>query len=418
MAANRRDEAGLRSETVRRANLSAIAQELHIAGPLSRSELGLRTGLTRSTIRALTGEFAAAGLVTEADTVPRGTPGRPSSLVAPYSSSVVAVGLEIAVDSLAAAVVGFGGEVVERVRVDRPRGAASVDDTVFALARLAGSIGAHPAQHRAIAGIGVAVVGVVRRSDGFVSMAPNLGWRDEPLGERLGVALGSAVPIVVANEADLGALAEVRRGAARGHRHVVFISGEVGVGGGLIVEGRPLIGVAGYGGEIGHLPVNPLGKRCQCGSIGCWETEVGEDALLVRAGRPAAGGREAVQSVLRDADAGEPAALVALNEVGLWLGRGIGAIVNVLNPELFVVGGLLGRVLPRVRRVVDAELARVALAASLSVVRVVPAELHEDAPVLGAAELAFESFLNDPADWLPSRAADTSRAVPAEMAGA
>ena len=92
---------------------------------------------------------------------------------------------------------------------------------------------------------------------------------------------------MIANEADLGALAEHRRGAAAGTDDVVFLSGEVGLGGGLIVGGRPLTGVAGYGGEVGHLPVNPLaGATCRCGSVGCWETEVGEEALLVRAGRP------------------------------------------------------------------------------------------------------------------------------------
>ena len=84
----------------------------------------------------------------------------------------------------------------------------------------------------------------------------------------------------------------------------MFISGEVGVGGGIIVDGRPLTGAAGYGGEVGHMPVNPNGVACRCGSIGCWETEIGEDALLRLAGRPPGGGRAAVDAVLRDAEAG------------------------------------------------------------------------------------------------------------------
>ncbi len=126
--------------------------------------------------------------------------------------------------------------------------------------------------------MGVAIVGVVRRTDGMVSMAPNLGWRDEPLGERLRAALGrdwATVPLVFANESDLAALAESRRGAARGVEDVVLVWGSVGVGGGLIVGGEPLIGAAGYSGEVGHLPVNPDGLPCRCGSSGCWETEVG-----------------------------------------------------------------------------------------------------------------------------------------------
>src|SRR5207247_3817444 len=102
-------------------------------------------------------------------------------------------------------------------------------------------------------GVGVAVVGVVRRSDGFVSTAPNLGWRDVPLGDRLRAGLGSAGPIAVANEADLGALAEVRRGAARGADDVLFVSGEVGVGGGTSDDGQPMAGPAGGGAWVGHV---------------------------------------------------------------------------------------------------------------------------------------------------------------------
>src|SRR5436190_14037713 len=107
-----------------------------------------------------------------------------------------------------------------------------------------------------LAGIGVAVVGIVRRDDGVVATAPNLGWRDVPLAARLAEALQVTAPIVVANEADLGALAEHRRGAARGYDDIVFVSGEVGVGGGIIIGGRPLTGVAGFAGEIGHVTVN------------------------------------------------------------------------------------------------------------------------------------------------------------------
>ena len=92
----------------------------------------------------------------------------------------------------------------------------------------------------------------MRRHDGLVATAPNLGWRDVPLGERLSAVLGLDVATYVANEADLGALIELRRGAARGADDLLFIAGEVGVGGGVVVEGRPLGGAAGYAGEIGH----------------------------------------------------------------------------------------------------------------------------------------------------------------------
>jgi len=394
---------GQRSETVRRANLSAIVRGLHADGPLSRSELVAATGLTRSAIRGLIGELVAADLVSEERAEPHGTPGRPSPVVSVNPQGAVVLALEIAVDTLAAALVGLGGEVFELVRVDRPSGHTSVDAIADDLAELAATVRARRPTLEPLVGVGVSVVGVVRRSDGFVSMAPNLGWRDVPLGERLAQALDTQAPISIANDADLGALVEHRRGAAKGSDQVLFIAGEYGVGGGLIVDGRPLTGVAGYSGEVGHMPVNPNGTACRCGSVGCWETEVGEGALLRLAGHPPGGGRGEVDAVLRDAEAGSPAALSALDHVGRWLGVGLAGLVNLLNPRLVVLGGIFGRLHPFVSRTLEDELDRRALAAPRALVRVVPGTLGVDAPLLGAAELALEPLLADPAAWIASR---------------
>jgi predicted NBD/HSP70 family sugar kinase len=312
--------------------------------------------------------------------------------------------LEITVDSLAVAAVGLGGETLDQARVDRGRDRISVDETIADLARLARVLLARLPERDSLIGVGVAVVGIVRRADGFVTMAPNLGWRDVSLGERLAAALDTTLPIVIANEADLGALAEVRRGAALGADHVLFLSGEVGVGGGLIVDGRAFTGVAGYGGEIGHMLVNPDGQSCRCGALGCWETEVGAVSLLRRAGRPPLGGRSEIDDLLADAQTGSPPALAALAETGHWLGRGLAGLVNLLNPRLVVFGGLFGRIHPFVAPIVDEELDRSALAAPRRLVRVVAGALGDEAPLRGAAELAFEPLLVDPTPWFGSRA--------------
>jgi predicted NBD/HSP70 family sugar kinase len=396
---------GQRSETVRRANLSAILRELHTRGPQSRSELVARTGLTRSAIRGLIGELVVTDLVSEERGTPQGTPGRPSPMVSPNPACGIVLALEIAVDSLAVAAVGLGGEVIEIARADRPRDRSPVDETVADLAALAHTVRDRLPKLEALIGMGVAVVGIVRRADGFVSLAPNLGWRDVALSERLAEALGTSLPIAVANEADLGALAELRRGAALGADHVLFLSGEVGVGGGLIVDGKQLTGAAGYGGEVGHMPVNPNGSRCRCGSVGCWETEVGEGALLRRAGHPPDAGREEVEAVLREAAAGAQGPLDALEAVGRWLGFGLAGLLNVFNPRVVVLGGLFGRIHPFVEETLRAELGRLALPQARAVSRVVPASLGVDAPLLGAAELAFEPLLADPALWIRPAAA-------------
>lgn len=391
-----RDAVGQRSETVRRSNLSAIVRELHLRGSLSRSDLVAHTGLTRSAIRGLIGELVAGGLVTETPSEPAGTPGRPSPLVHPEPESAVVIALEANVDSLAVARVGFGGIVDRLVRVDRPRAHDALPAIVADLAELAGPLLSWPHDEHLV-GIGVAVAGVVRRTDGMVRLSPNLGWRDEPFGERLAEALRSSVPVSVANEADLGGLAEHRRGAAVGAADVVYVTGEVGVGGNVIVDGKPLVGSAGYAGEIGHMAVNPVGTACGCGSFGCWETEIGERALLVRAGRPPGGGRQAVDELIAAAAAGDADALASLEHVGRWLGIGLVSLVNVFNPTLVVLGGIFERLHPHVAATVEAVLDRRALDASRELIRVSPGSLGIDGPLIGAAELAFEPMLADPA---------------------
>jgi predicted NBD/HSP70 family sugar kinase len=399
-----RDAVGQRSETVRRANLSAIIRELHLRGPQSRSELVLRTGLTRSAIRGLVGELVAADLVTEQRSAPAGTPGRPSPLVRARDDEAVVLALEVNVDSLALAVVGLGGTIHRLARVDRPRAHVDVDDIVGDLLQLAGPSLDRLRAGDALVGIGVAVAGIVRRTDGVVRHAPNLGWRDVPLADRLADALGLDVPLSVANEADLGGLAEHRRGAASHVDDVVYVMGEVGVGGSITVGGQALVGSAGYAAEIGHMGVNPHGARCGCGSSGCWETEIGERAILLRAGRDPDGGREAVTELLAAALAGEPAAVRALEEVATWLGIGLATLVNIFNPALVVLGGVFERIHPLVGTTVERTLAERSLRASRELVEVRPGTLGENGPILGAAELAFEELLGDPAARMRPRA--------------
>ncbi|HEX2626011.1 MAG TPA: ROK family transcriptional regulator [Candidatus Limnocylindrales bacterium] len=394
---------GQRSGTVRRANLAAIVRELHLRGPQSRSELVARTGLTRTAIRALIGELVAGGILAEERGAPDGAPGRPSPLVRPRAHDVFVLALEIRVDSLAAALVGLGGEILAQSSIARPREHLSVEAIVADLAELTATM-LPPSEREAPIAIGVAVAGVVRRDGGIVLMAPNLGWRDAPLAQRLAAALATHRPVFVANEADLGALAELRRGAARGADDLLFVSGEVGVGGGIVIDGQPLTGVAGFAGEVGHMPVNPAGRPCHCGSTGCWETEIGEQALLRLAGRPEDGGPDEVDRVLAAAADGAPQAVAAFEELGRWLGIGLAGLVNVLNPRVIVLGGLFARAYPFIDRALDRQLGRMALTGPRGLVRVAPAELGIDAPLVGAAELALEPFVADPAGWLGPRA--------------
>ena len=178
-------------------------------------------------------------------------------------------------------------------------------------------------------------------------MAPNLGWTDVPLGARLARGLGVSIPVRGRQRRRPG---RPRRAPARGGRRARTTSSTSRARSASAAVrsagGRPLTGAAGYAGEIGHLPVNPGGSPCRCGSIGCWETEVGEGALLSLAGLPPDSGRDGVETVLRRGRRGDPAALAALEHVGRWLGIGLAGLVNMLNPRVVVLGAMHGRIYP------------------------------------------------------------------------
>jgi predicted NBD/HSP70 family sugar kinase len=386
-----------RTPHLRRSNLALVLDQVRRRGPSSRSQLVAATGLTRSAIAGLVGELEMLQLVIEGPSEPDGRPGRPSPVVRIDDRSVGVLAIEIFVDEIGAAVVALDGSVVDAVRVERPRTRVSVAETISDVAHLVERLDVPIERLRRLVGCGVSVPGLVSGADGGVVAAPNLGWLDVALADELAPVIGRGLAIRVGNDADLGALAESRFGAGVGSDHMIFVSGEVGVGGGLVVGGRPVAGHLGFAGEIGHLPVNPEGRRCRCGSIGCWETEVGEPALLARANLDPDGGRQALDELLARAADGDSVSLDALTSEARWLAIGIAGLVNVLDLDTVVLGGLFARVLPTIREQLDVELADRAYRAARREVAVVGASLGSRAVTVGAAELAFGPLLDDPA---------------------
>jgi predicted NBD/HSP70 family sugar kinase len=175
----------------------------------------------------------------------------------------------------------------------------------------------------------------------------------------------------------------------------VYVSGEVGIGTGVIVDGRPMLGYAGYAGEAGHTLINPDGRPCRCGATGCWETEAGESALRRKAGIRA--GTDGIDVLLARAEAREPRTLQAIAEVGRWLGLGLGNLVNLFNPEVIVLGGLYQRLFHHFEPSLLEALPQQALRASRAQVVIAPSDLDPAAPLLGAAELVLSGVLLDPA---------------------
>lgn len=387
---------GLSTEELRRHNLATVLDRLHLVGPMSRSALARQTGLNRSTIRDLIGELVDLGLVVETRGTPKAGPGRPSSVARVRAEGAIVLAIEVEVDSIAVATVGLGGHIFEVVRDPNTPDNTAPEQVVARLGALAGPLIESLPDDRSLVGAGVAVAGVVRRSDGFVDTAPNLGWRNLPMADMLSERLGLST-VRVANEADMGALGEFRRGAGRDCRHMIYVAGEVGVGIGIIYEATPMLGLLGYAGEAGHTMVNPHGRQCRCGATGCWETEVGEEALLERAGLKDWSGGRPIEEVALRADEEDPKTHAALWDVGRWLGIGIGNLINIFNPEVVVVGGFYHEFYPVMAPAIEVGAKEVALDAPWEACSIRRSELGSDVVLLGVAELIIGEVIANPA---------------------
>jgi predicted NBD/HSP70 family sugar kinase len=387
--------AGPSQEEIRRQNLGALLRQVHVHGALSRAELTAALGLNRSTIGALTSDLVAAGLVREELPSGHGRAGRPSLVVLPESTKVFVYAFAIGVDRLTAARVGLGGVILDRRETIRARGELTPSQVIEPLAAFVSQMQRATPKDAVCLAAGVAVSGMVRRADGMVRLGPHIGWVDAPLGAAIRGVVASDVAISIGNQADMAALAEHIRGAAADSENVVYLHGDVGVGGGIIAGGRPVAGHGGYGGEVGHIVVNPNGRPCSCGSRGCWETEIGEHALLRAADRVGTG-REGILAIVDAAQRGDAGAQSAVREVGEWLGFGVANLVNIFNPDTVLFGGTLRDVYLAAAAQVRSRINRNALPACREHLRLRTPELGDDAPLIGAAELAFQGVLADP----------------------
>jgi glucokinase len=285
-----------------------------------------------------------------------------------------------------------------RVEATPALDAEASTQTIIAVAReLAGG-------REDIVALGVGAAGLVDRA-GIMRFAPNVAWRDFPLRQRIAEATG--LDTLVDNDANVAAWGEFRFGAGRGSSDMLLVTVGTGIGGGIVSGGRLLRGAHGFAGEIGHVIVEPDGPRCGCGNLGCWE-QVASGRAIGRLGREAAS--EHPESVLAGLAAGDPANLTGrevtqaarqgdpssiriLAEVGRRLGQGIAGLVNILDPDVVVVGGgviAAGDLLLTPARAAFQE--AVEGASYRPAVPLLAAAMGNEAGAVGAADLAWQEM--------------------------
>ena len=312
------------------------------------------------------------------------------------SPGALAVGIDVGGTKIASFLVERGGAILDRDV--RPTPAHDQEATLQAMEASARAVVTPD-----VAAVGISAAGLVEAGTGIMRFAPNLSWRNAPLVERIGGAFG--VPTVADNDNNAAAWGEYRFGVGRDHANILFVGVGTGIGGGIIVDGALLRGAHGFAAEIGHIIVEPDGPRCGCGNHGCWE-QVASGSAITRDARAAV--TRHPHSILVELSGGDPAHVTGsmvteaarqgdtvsrgiLNEVGHRLGQGIAGLVNVLDPELVIVGG-------GVSEAGDLVLAPARTAYSRSVegaafrpeVPILAASLVNDAGGIGAATMAFE----------------------------
>ncbi len=391
---------------VRELNTSLVLEALRTRGPLSRASLSNALGLNRSTVSSVIRELLGDSLVKEIG-LESSTGGRPGMLLDLNPNGGSAVGVEIGVDFISVILTDFTAEILWRNHVEShpDQGQEAILQRSEELVQAALDVGEK--RDMPHIGIGVGLPGLVDIREGKLVFAPNLNWRDVPL--RAMWEDRFALPVFVENEANAAALGEHYFGVAQDVQNLIYLSAGVGLGGGIMINGKLFRGSSGYAGEVGHMTVDPHGPLCGCGKHGCWETLVGPRAIVRRVKEKVENGDDVlsrladgtsslvdVSGVVRAAEDGNEAAITALEEVGEQLGIGIANLVNAFNPQLVVLGGALSLasdfLMPSIERTVKMH----TLSQPGEVVEIASSAHGADACVMGAVALVLDDILRQP----------------------
>ncbi|MGW5661343.1 ROK family protein [Streptomyces sp. NPDC003758] len=385
-----------------RGALGPALELVHTGRAPTRAVLTAELGVTRATAGAVAAELEALGLI-RVDAHPgaaAGTQGRPSHRLEIAEDGPVALAAQVHADGFRAALVGLGGSIVatapgcETVDADPAKVLGSVVEAGAELLRETG---------RRCVGAGLAVPSAVAEPEGLALNPLHLDWPAgapvrEIFAERVRAA-GITGPAFAANDINLAALAEHRHGAGRGSRDLLCVAtGHRGVGGALVLDGRLHTGSSGLALEVGHLTVNPEGRPCHCGSRGCLDVEADPLAFLAAAEReagPEVSQLQQANDLIRTAYATDPAVRGAVELLIDRLGLGLAGLVNILNPDRIILGGLHRTLLDADPERLRAVVADRSLWGRSGQVPVLACTLDHNS-LVGAAELAWQPVLDDP----------------------
>ncbi|WP_147640448.1 ROK family transcriptional regulator [Nesterenkonia massiliensis] len=402
---------GARQETLREANLMLITEEIFASSePLSRADLSIRTGMTRSTVSRLVDDLLSAGIVREGSPVAVHTRGRPAVPLTPARKTLAGLGVEVNVDFTAARALDLTGEVLAEEIIESDQRDSDPAEVLPAVGSMALRVAAEAeAQGARIIGTVLAIPGLVGHDERTLMRAPNLGWHGLDLVELLSQSQQEDSPgtfggfVSAGNEAKLAALAVAQElTAAEGEEQTfIYVSAQMGVGSAVVIDGVVEAGPHGWAGEIGHVAVEPSGPQCGCGASGCLEVYAGKRALLQAAGLdPRASAEDLVGVIEWEDDAGQRAR-AAIERAGTALGVALSGAMNLVDVHEVVLGGEFGPLTDLLRPHIEHQLKQRVLAAEWASVRVRESGTGIAPAVSGGALRALRGVVDAPQHWIP-----------------
>ena len=397
------ERAGARE--IRRNNLELVLRHLALLGPCSRAAIAHRAGLTRPTVSRLVAELMELRLVREVGTETSSSMGRPGTRLEIDGRHRLAIGCEVNLNSLAVIVTDLAGRVQYHLRRPVNMVAAEPGSVIDELAKLCqeavDQLSSVEARGRPVEAIGIAVPGSVDQKTSRVSNTPNLrDWSELALVAAMRRDLGAPdARIIVDNDASFAALAEYWTGPHAGTLDFVHVTGDVGIGGGAVIDGRLLLSSGGRAGAVGHMVVDANGPACSCGRRGCWESFIGLNAFLSSLNLPSIddrGPEACLRPVVSRARLGDPVVLDALTSLGRMLGLGAANLINLLGSDVVILGGYFAEIAQWILPAARAVLRERVLVTTPHDDLIVTSTLGFNAAALGAALQAANQVLSDP----------------------
>lgn len=388
-------------------NTSTILQIVRTKGPISRAEISKLTGLNPATVSSNVGSLMETGLVRETG-IGASSGGRKPMMIELNPDAYYVIGVDMGTTDVSTGITDLEGRIQNKVTLAFGDRTAPEDILGIIRQSIREAVAASGLEMDRFIGIGMGIHGLVDPDKGISLYAPAFQWEDVPVSEPFSAEFG--LPVTIDNDARAMALGEKWFGLAADVGNFVFMNIGTGIGSGIYVNGELIRGAHFGAGEIGHVQVQESGERCFCGKTGCLSTLASGPAIEGRAKHAAARGEAPMlmelargdpkritgELIHQAAEAGDPYAIRLLDETGRHIGGAVSVIINLLNPEMVLIGGGVSNGGDYLFRALKEEVALRSMENNIEKIYIGPAGLGDDCGVIGAAALILRSVFRNP----------------------